>query len=88
MGWFDGSAFQPSRIRRTATCDIDNGLTVTLYADEGPGMGDGDFNDLVLTLRCRNPDINPPPPGKTPPSFTIPTDSISGTTTNEPTTFR
>jgi hypothetical protein len=88
MEWFDGSDFQPSRVRRSAACDIDHGLTITLHADEGPGQGDGDFDDLVLSLRCRNPDINPPAPSAPPPSFTLPAGSVTGGPPPEPTSFR
>jgi hypothetical protein len=77
MEWFDGSQFLPSRLRRSATYDVQAGLIVTLAADDGPPeTADEDFNDLVLMLQSEDPDLNPIPPQGPPPDFTIPKGSL------------
>jgi hypothetical protein len=63
MEWNDnaGSGWQPSEVRKAAQYKIDEGLTITLGADDNvPGQGDLDFNDLVLTLTSLDSSVNPP----------------------------
>jgi hypothetical protein len=72
MDWRDTGQFEPCRIRRSATYDVDEGLIVTLGADDGPlATADRDFDDLVLICQSQDPSLDPIPRGD-PYDFTIP----------------
>lgn len=58
-----GSGWQPSDIRTYPTYLIQEGLIITLYADDNyENMRDFDYNDLVPRCRSLDPALNPIPP--------------------------
>jgi hypothetical protein len=77
MDWRTTGQFEPSRIRRSATYDVQNGLIITLGADDGPpATADEDFDDLIVVLQSEDPSLDPLRPGGNPYDFTIPEDII------------
>ena len=74
----NGVTWHDSAIRRMDEVTAADGLVVTLGADDNlPQLRDNDFNDLVVFLKCLDPDVNPPPPASIY-DFTIPPDWIVG----------
>ncbi len=74
LEWNDnaGSGWLPSDVRKSASNTLADGLVVLLGADDNlPAARDGDYDDLVLRLRNRDPALNPwlPFPGH--PDFTV-----------------
>jgi hypothetical protein len=70
--WLDGNQFRPSRLRRSARYDVQEGLIVTLGADDGQEpTADLDFNDMVLVLESEDPALDPIRPSGNPYDFTI-----------------
>lgn len=61
MQWSDdGQTWRPSRVRQSASYSAREGLVKTLSADDGdPSTADQDFNDLVLSCRNLDPQLNP-----------------------------
>lgn len=58
--WLEGSNWQPSDIRRHADYSIQDGLIITLYADDNyPNEQDFDYNDLIITCTSVDPKLNP-----------------------------
>jgi hypothetical protein len=77
MDWLDGNQFRPSRIRQSATYDVQKGLIVTLGADDGPPeTADRDFNDMIVVLQSEDPSLDPLTPSGNPYDFTIPEEII------------
>jgi hypothetical protein len=78
LEWNDnvGSGWQPSDVRKSAEYTINNGLVVTLGADDNfDAVRDHDYNDVVLA--CRSLDAAVDPPAKDPPlDFTITEDQL------------
>lgn len=63
MDWRDpaGGPWSPSRIRRLASYSNDDGLVLTLGADDGPPeTSDGDFNDMTVTAQYLDRTLDPP----------------------------
>jgi hypothetical protein len=61
MEWSDdGQTWRPSRVRQSASYSAGQGLVRILSADDGdPTTADQDFNDLVLSCRNLDPQLNP-----------------------------
>jgi hypothetical protein len=78
MEWRDGGGpWQGSRLLRSATYTVMDGLIVSLGADDGPpATADADFNDVVLTCLSDDPDIDPNRPAGNPYDFSIPERSL------------
>lgn len=72
-----GGEWQPSGVRREAGFTLQDGLFVTLGADDGPEGGrDGDFNDLVVRLINQDPNLDPMAGAHVPHEFTISDDML------------
>jgi hypothetical protein len=77
MEWLDGSTWQPSGVRRSATYTLQEGVVVTLAADDSPaGVADQDYNDLMVVMKYEDPSLNPLRPSGNPYDFTIPEGAI------------
>jgi hypothetical protein len=75
--WLDGNTFVHSAMLRTATYDVQDGLVVTLAADDSPPeTADHDFNDMILILQCEDPALDPLRPNGIPYDFTVPEGTI------------
>ena len=74
----NGVTWHDSEIRRKDEVTAADGLVVTLGADDNlPNLRDHDFNDLVVFLKCLDPDVNPPQPASRY-DFTIPREWVTG----------
>jgi hypothetical protein len=83
--WLDGTTPRPSRIRRSATYTAVDGLIVTLGADDGPPeTADGDFNDMIVVMKSRDPALDPLSPAGNPYDYTIPERFVVGGHLPEP----
>jgi hypothetical protein len=79
MQWNDnsGSGWQPSGLRRWVSYTVQDGLVVTIGADDNyEHLRDGDFNDCVLTCRSLDPAHTPLHPIVNPYDFTLPKDVL------------
>lgn len=75
MEWNDGvsAVWQPSGVRRNISYELNRGLVIVLGADDNvEGHRDGDFDDLVLTCRNLEADLNPFPSAANPYDFSFP----------------
>jgi len=68
------SGWHSSNVRKVMACTVEEGLSTTLYADDG--LGDGDYNDIILVCRSLDPILNPMLPYSNPYSFTITEDML------------
>ncbi len=60
-----GATWHPSAVRRTIDVTASDGLVTSLGADDNePALRDGDFNDLVVSLKYLDPERNPAGPSK------------------------
>jgi hypothetical protein len=68
-----GATWDASRIRRSAVFTAQDGLVVTLGADDGPAAtADEDFNDLVVVVSALDEPLGPPATPAHPPDFGLP----------------
>lgn len=78
LEWNDyvGSGWQPSGVRESAEYTIQDGLVITLGADDNiEPVRDLDYNDVVVSCTSLDPSINPP--ATDPPlDFTITEDQL------------
>lgn len=77
MEWNDnqGSGWQSSGVRRSASYTVQDGLVIVLGADDNyEDRRDGDFNDMVLICRSLDPEHHPLHPITNPYDFTHPED--------------
>ncbi|MET8030939.1 hypothetical protein [Streptomyces avermitilis] len=73
LEWNDNvaSGWQPSGVRKSAAYTIQDGLVITLGADDNvEPVRDLDYNDVVVTCTSLDPNVNPPA-GDPPLDFTI-----------------
>ena len=63
-------AWEESLQREVMSWDPVKGVVITIYADDSPPVGDGDFNDLVVECVCEDEDLRPP--RRRPMDLTIP----------------
>lgn len=69
-------AWQPSNERKVMSWDAEKGVIVTIYADDNPAAGDGDFNDLVVECTSRDPELGAPSVRQPPPDLTMPEQAV------------
>jgi hypothetical protein len=81
--WNDGtSGWTASLVREVVAYTVQGGLNKTWNIDDG--VGDGDYNDMILVCQSLDPTINPMLPFNNPYNFTI-TESMLDPTALDPT---
>jgi hypothetical protein len=71
--WKGPGGWQASQVRRSPTYTAHDGLVITLGADV---HAEGDYDEMVLTLRNLEPPVNPWRPVVNPYDFTLPRETI------------
>lgn len=52
------------------------GMTVTIFGDDNPPLGDLDFNDLIVVGVALDPELTSPHAGLTRPELTVPKEKV------------